>query len=183
LARSSKIYLPREVTEEATAVSQVDLMPPRMEPKPFCSLKTNLSVRDLTVMILRSKVTIRYRSAQRRGGGPPHEQTKAVIHLLVTDVVMPKMGGSQLAKLLAPLRPQMKVLYLSGYTDACRRAARQSCRRYGVLSKPFSPQVLARKVREVVGSISDQCRARNSGTEFRGSFVICAFGDVEFGDV
>jgi PAS domain S-box-containing protein len=74
------------------------------------------------------------------------------IHLMVTDVVMPGMNGAQLATHLSAPRPEMKVLYVSGYTD-------DTIVRHGVLEpglaflqKPFSPKTLARKVGEVLAT-------------------------------
>jgi two-component system cell cycle sensor histidine kinase/response regulator CckA len=81
-----------------------------------------------------------------------HEGT---IDLMITDVVMPKMGGKETAERLQALHPQMKVIYMSGYTD-------DSIVHHGVLApglnfleKPFSPGGLARKVREVLGKKQD----------------------------
>ena len=72
------------------------------------------------------------------------------IYLLIADVVMPEMGGRQLADRLAPSRPEMKVLYVSGYTDDA--ISRRGMLEPGVafLEKPFSPVSLARKAREVL---------------------------------
>jgi PAS domain S-box-containing protein len=72
------------------------------------------------------------------------------IHLLVSDVVMPGVGGRELAEQLSALHPEMRVLYLSGYTDdaVVRHGILQESVNF--LQKPFSSAVLAHKVREVL---------------------------------
>ena len=72
------------------------------------------------------------------------------IHLLLTDVVMPEMGGRQLAEHLARERPTTRVLFTSGYTDAAVLQPQGSGRVSAFLPKPYTPVQLARKVREVL---------------------------------
>lgn len=72
------------------------------------------------------------------------------IHLLITDVIMPEMSGRELADQLAKLRPEMKVLFMSGYTD--NAIIHQGVLDAGAnfIQKPFPTDALARKIREVL---------------------------------
>ncbi|MFL6519878.1 MAG: ATP-binding protein [Chthoniobacterales bacterium] len=78
------------------------------------------------------------------------EDYDSEIHLLVTDVIMPHMNGHELALKLTALRPDMKVLYVSGYSDNDIGDHGTLDPRYELLQKPFTPQVLARKIRDVI---------------------------------
>jgi two-component system cell cycle sensor histidine kinase/response regulator CckA len=83
-------------------------------------------------------------------------QRRDAIHLLVTDVVMPRVNGRRLADLLLQTRPDLRILSMSGYTDEAE--IRQGALEPGVafLQKPFSPMTLARKVREVLDTPRDR---------------------------
>ncbi len=74
------------------------------------------------------------------------------IHLLLTDVVMPGMSGGELAQRLNPLRPEMRVLYMSGYTE-------EEVRRHGVI--PSAAQIIPKPFRW--GPFAERIRAAMSG--------------------
>jgi two-component system, cell cycle sensor histidine kinase and response regulator CckA len=111
-------------------------------------------VRVVALAILRRNG---YVVIEARNAGEALMQSEAhpgVIHLLLSDVVMPLVSGPQLAKRLATTRPDMKLLCMSGYTD-------DSLLRHGVvedhvayLQKPITPEALTRRVREVLDGVS-----------------------------
>ena len=72
------------------------------------------------------------------------------IHLLVTDVIMPHMNGHELAGKLSSIRPEIKVLYVSGYSDNDIGDHGELDPRFELLQKPFTPQTLARKIHDVI---------------------------------
>src|SRR5712692_1333823 len=74
------------------------------------------------------------------------------IHLLVTDMVMPGMGGRELAARLTTLRPGLKVVYMSGYTEYTSPHAGETDHRGVLLTKPFTRTTLSRMVRDALES-------------------------------
>ncbi len=72
------------------------------------------------------------------------------IHLVVTDLIMPLMSGRQLSEILAGLRPDLKILFISGYPDHSVVERGMVSARDHFLQKPFTPEQLARKVREIL---------------------------------
>jgi two-component system cell cycle sensor histidine kinase/response regulator CckA len=112
------------------------------------------SLRDLAREVLES---FGYVVVEAAGPEAALERGRAhpgVIHLLVTDVVMPQMNGRQLAAILREERPDMRVLYTSGYTDDAIVRHGVLDARASFLAKPFTPEGLGRKVREVLDAPS-----------------------------
>ena len=72
------------------------------------------------------------------------------IDLLLTDIVMPEMGGPALAQRLIGLRPQLRVLFISGYADMCTAPGAGNPNAAGFLSKPFRASVLASRVGQML---------------------------------
>ncbi|MCP9495213.1 MAG: PAS domain S-box protein [Pyrinomonadaceae bacterium MAG19_C2-C3] len=80
------------------------------------------------------------------------ERNEEPIHLLLTDMVMPQMSGRELSERLSKLRPDIPVLYMSGYTDDALMRHGMLDANVAFLEKPFTPESLVSKVREVLDS-------------------------------
>ncbi len=107
-------------------------------------------VRRLACKILQSHGYTVLEAADASEALLKYEQHEGVIHLVITDVVMPIFSGRELAERLTPSRPEIKILYMSGYTD-------DAIVHHGVLDegtaflqKPFTPDALLRKAREIL---------------------------------
>jgi PAS domain S-box-containing protein len=105
------------------------------------------SVRAIVSAVLRRQGYRVLEAATGQGACDIFEQRATEIDLLVTDVVMPGMNGPSLAQRLVGLRPQLRVLFISGYSDATVDVERPNI---SFLSKPFQASTLATKVREVL---------------------------------
>jgi PAS domain S-box-containing protein len=118
---------------------------------------------ELTAKILEQ---FGYRVLASHSGAEALQQADAFnadIDLLVTDVVMPQMSGWELARRLKVNRPGLKIIYVSGHSDVSRNGE-QPVRLPPILCKPFSPQDLALRVRELLDSIGteeERERSRN----------------------
>ncbi len=82
------------------------------------------------------------------------------LHLIITDVVMPVMGGRQLVDQLLPRYPDLKVLYVTGYADDAMLRKGIDVETHAFLQKPFSPSDLAKKVRVVLDA--DACQTSSA---------------------
>jgi two-component system cell cycle sensor histidine kinase/response regulator CckA len=107
-------------------------------------------VRKLVSRILRSQG---YAVLDARNGGEAKllsERHQGAIHLVLTDVVMPEISGRQLSEHLRAAQSDLKVLFMSGYSDDAIVQNGILKAEANFIQKPFSPESLARKVREVL---------------------------------
>jgi two-component system cell cycle sensor histidine kinase/response regulator CckA len=145
-----KVYLPRTGLEAGRPEAADGKDALRRGTETVLVVEDEDQVRDLASRILRRQG---YRVLEAANGGEAIlvcEQHQGPIHLTLTDVIMPRMSGQDLAERIRSLRPEAKFLFMSGYTD-------EAIARHGVLDegvnfigKPFSAVKLAAKVREIL---------------------------------
>jgi PAS domain S-box-containing protein len=174
-----KIYLPR-VEESAVDESEIKESSPKQSRPEKLEIRESKTAESLcgqsapsvasapkgteTVLVVEDQDGIRdiVRESLRRNGykvliavdGNEALQMAAnypdPIHLLVTDLVMPNIGGRELAQRLTPQRPAMKVLFMSGYSEDSAMDIEETGASALILQKPFSLDALARNVRRVL---------------------------------
>jgi two-component system cell cycle sensor histidine kinase/response regulator CckA len=164
LGTTFKIYLPRV----QSLSGEVRILKPAEECPRGC--ETLLLVEDETSVrqasrdfLIRSGYNVLEANDGEEGLRVSHHH-RGPIHLMITDVVMPRMSGPQLAERLADERPDMKVLFVSGYAENTVLQHGKIDVNTRFLQKPFSLKTLARKVREVLeGSEAHALAASSHG--------------------
>jgi two-component system, cell cycle sensor histidine kinase and response regulator CckA len=152
-----KLYLPlAERAAAAGSVSAVSGVSP-MGTETVLLVEDEEAVRSLSRRILQAKGYTVLEARNGREGLSVAQEYAGPIHLLLTDVIMPQMNGRELVDRLVPLRPELKTLFISGYTN--QSIELEADRSF--LQKPFTPSGLARKVREVLDGNPD-VRARQT---------------------
>lgn len=144
-----KIYLPA-VADQATSAAKRSIETVAGGTETILLVEDEDGVRGLALLVLQSRGYTVLAASDGKDALRIIDTHRGHIDLLVTDVVMPRMGGRDLADVLRLRFPQMKVLFSSGYTD-------DAVVRHGVLheevfflQKPYSPYSLAKKVRDVL---------------------------------
>ena len=145
-----EIYLPRLEGEALAVAPPAPMTASARGCETVLVVEDQEPVRHLAVAVLKEHG---YRVLDAANGGDALAlagRHDGPIHLLLTDVVMPHMTGNELADRLRPSRTEMKVLYMSGYAAdvIARRGLMESDGAY--VAKPFAPDALAAKVREVL---------------------------------
>ncbi len=147
-----KIYLPR-VDAPLDLLPIIEAQPNPRGDETILLVEDEPMVRELAMRVLRSQGY----TVLEAGDGIEvlqfvAQQPDMHIDLLITDVIMPRMGGAVLAEQLSTMRPGIKVLFTSGYTEDAILHIGQLVSYTHFLHKPFSPVELAQKVRSILDS-------------------------------
>lgn len=146
-----KIYLPRVDEDAATLAKNEPPIELLHGTETIFVVEDETGVREMVLKVLN---LFGYKTLHAPNGGEAlmlAEKFTDRIDLLMTDVVMPGMNGRELAERLVVLHPEMKVLFTSGYTENVIVHHGVVDENLNFIGKPYSPQGLARKIREVLG--------------------------------
>jgi CheY-like chemotaxis protein len=145
-----KVYLPRvEETAEETPAGPATLRAQRGT-ETVLLVEDEEALRELIQTVLTEQGYDVLPSLDPQHAEQIADRFDGEIHLLLTDVVMPGMSGRELAGRVSARRPEIRVLYMSGYTDNVISSGGMLERGLAFLQKPFSPATLVRKLREVL---------------------------------
>jgi len=143
------IFLP--VVEQSTSSTQEKPMEVTISgSETILLVEDEKNVRDLVADFLEKHGFTVFKSTTAEEALKIFQKNQDKIHLLVTDLVLPKMSGNQLANELIKIRPDLKILFMSGYTEDSRIRTDISKQQYSFIQKPFSPATFLRKVREIL---------------------------------
>jgi PAS domain S-box-containing protein len=151
---SFKIYLPHVTVEEVAAVEQpaaaAAVAPTEAPRETILVVEDEVNLRRLTRQFLENQGYTVVEAADGAAAVQICVAHQGIIHLLLTDVIMPGMNGRELAQRVSEIRPNMKVLYMSGYTENAIGHNGTLDAGITLLQKPFTLHALKAKVREVL---------------------------------
>jgi PAS domain S-box-containing protein len=145
-----QIFLPRVFAEETQAAAGMTLESIASGSETILLVEDEEALRKLAGEVLRSSGYTVLEAASGEDAMGVYRRFTGPIPLLVTDMIMPGMNGRTLAERLRSLRPDTKVLYISGYTENLLDLHGPLGPATAFLQKPFAPAVLTRKVRELL---------------------------------
>jgi two-component system, cell cycle sensor histidine kinase and response regulator CckA len=147
-----RIYLPVSIEKAAAADESTATLTPSTGAETILLVEDEARVRKLISDVLSSRGYTVLEAMRGREAIRIARAHKGAIHLAVIDVVMPEMSGPDVAREISPLHPEMRLLFISGYTDEAIVHHGIGASGAAFLQKPFVPDALARKVREVLDS-------------------------------
>ena len=147
-----RVYLPMEeaAVDEARPKTVVPIQPPPRRMETVMIVEDEEIVRELVCQVLSEHGYDVLCASNGLEALRMSEERRGRISLLVTDVVMPQMGGLELSRRLTALRPDLKVLYVSGYSEDDMSEQGVLSADMEFLEKPFTPQAITKKVREIL---------------------------------
>jgi CheY-like chemotaxis protein len=149
-----KVYLPRVFEQEQEIASAFPAPTALLGKETILLVEDDPLVRDLALEILKTRGYCVLVADRPDAAIELCRQHTGKIHLVLTDVVMPVMNGSQMVDEIAAMRPGISVLFMSGYTDTAIIRDGNFGQTTSFLQKPFSPTVLGRKVREMLDQLA-----------------------------
>jgi two-component system cell cycle sensor histidine kinase/response regulator CckA len=145
-----KVYLPRveELPEDTATTPSGPLSTKGTET--ILLVEDEEAVRELIETVLRERGYQVVAARDTQHAEDLAKNFEREIHMLLTDVVMPGTSGRELAARISVIRPGIRVLYMSGYTDNVITSGGMLEKGLAFLQKPFAPSILVQKVREVL---------------------------------
>jgi signal transduction histidine kinase/CheY-like chemotaxis protein len=161
-----EIYLPQAAETPAKSDFEVKPAPIRRGSETILVVEDEAGLRELTCEFLEVSG---YSVLEASNGLEALEllaRYSGTIHLVLSDVIMPRMGGTELAERLRAVRPDTKVLLMSGYSEYCNQPKDEEFSRVVVLQKPFSRSSLVEKIRETLSGKPTEAASTRTAIEF-----------------
>jgi CheY-like chemotaxis protein len=150
LGTTFKIYLPRIDESAEPAPAKPPVAPGQRGDETLLVVEDTESLREMFCDVLQQEGYSVLSAADGEDALRVAREHVGPIHLLLTDVVMPKLGGADLARELERLRPGLRVLFMSGYTNGVITRHGVAGKGVAVIEKPFTTERLSRAVRQAL---------------------------------